>query len=326
MGSLTLEDLAEVIKSVGMDLKTDMEKLRQEIDAKLSSIDEKFTGVIGPIKSDIVNLSKRQDVLEAKVEELDRLSHSSDLMVNGIPFLEGEKLLDIYNHICTAIGYFAKDYTLISIFRLKNQKSRNPTIILKFISSQAKREFYICYLKYQKLSLIDVGFETNLRIYINESLTVANAEIFKAAMEHRKNGRLYKVYTQNGFVFVRQTSEAAHIKIDSLHHLNSSCESATSLNHKRKPSSEPEKNLTTSNDTKIFKSNNSKTSGKAHSTANIPSTPLGSNPKLNPFSRRTSAQPATTNGESSAKSENGKIDSFFEKLPNSTANTIQLDN
>lgn len=294
MGSITLDDVAKMIDNLGKELKTDNENLRKEIDGKLLS-------AVAEVKTDISNLSSKHDNLEAKVERLDRLSHSSDLLINGVPFLENEDLMDIYNRICTTIAFIAKDYTLLSIFRLKKQNSRSPTIILKFISSQAKSDFYFRYLKFRKLSLIHLGFESDVRVYVTESLTETNSECYKFAMNQRRNGLLHKVYTYNCLVFIKQTKEAVPIRIDNMQQLLTiTSASNPNANHKRKPTSEPDPESP-------CKANETKTCKLTDSTK-----ATGSGSMLNPFKLRTTALMATNN-KTTATSPSGTIDSFFNK-------------
>lgn len=310
-GQLTLNDLAAMIRNVGKDVKDVGDQVKMELKADLAclrkEIDDKLASAVNKTATEFSNLTMRQDSLEARVERLDRLSFSSDLLLNGIPWIENENLMDIYSSICTTIGFRAKDYTLLSIFRLK-KANQNPTIILKFISPQAKSEFYFCYLKFRKLSLIHLGFETDLRVYVTESLTPINSEYFKFALELRKKGLLHKVYTHNCLVFVKKSSEADPIKISSIQQLQSlSCADSVS-NHKRKPSSEPEHaSLRAKNDTKIFKS----TKSDSTSTVSGSKTPTGS--KANPFKMRTLALVASSNPDTNAKSPTWTIERFFKK-------------
>lgn len=312
-GQLTLNDLAAMIRTVGKDVKDVGDQVKTELKADLAclrkEIDDKLASVVNKTATEFSNLTMRQDLLEARVERLDRLSFSSDLLLNGIPCIENENLLDMYNSICTTIGFRAKDYTLLSIFRLK-KAHQNPTIILKFISPQAKNEFYFCYLKFRKLSLIHLGFETDLRIYVTESLTPVNSEHFKFALELRKKGFIHKVYTYNCYVFVKKSPEADPIKISNMQQLQSlSCADSVS-NHKRKPSSEPvheQTSLRSTTETKIFKP----TKSGSMSSVSGSTTPAGG--KSNPFKTRTLALVASSNADSNAKSPTGTIDRFFEK-------------
>lgn len=86
MGSKILQDLAKMIDNLGKELKSDNENLRLEIDERLLS-------AVTEVKTDTANLSSKHDSLEAKVERLDGLSQSSDLLINGVPFIENEDLI-----------------------------------------------------------------------------------------------------------------------------------------------------------------------------------------------------------------------------------------
>lgn len=155
----------------------------------------------------------------------------------------------------------------------------------------AKNEFYICYLKFKKLSLSHLGFETDMRVYINESLTPMNSECFKSALQLRKKGLLHNVYSHNRLVYVKKTKESDPIKIDNMLQLTTIIEDYEAISiHKRKPSSEPDRtSVSLPNDKKIFKSAN--TDGSSITSES--KTPTGSKP--NPFNLRTSALKTSNN-------------------------------
>lgn len=178
-------------------------------------MDEKFLGMKRELQADIDDINARHDYLEGRIDTLERESHSADLLLNGIPITPNEDLNLLFNKICTKLGFAAKDYTLLSIFRLKNKFS-HPTIVLKFISQDARNAFYKLYWKSKNLNLIDVGFQTDSRIYVKESLTKSNLEIFQRAMALRREKKLYSVLTYNGCVYVKNQPEAQAVRIDSV--------------------------------------------------------------------------------------------------------------
>lgn len=96
-------------------------------------------------------------------------------------------------------------YTLLSAFRT-NYNTSKPPIILKSISFPARNEFYLVYMNSitkKPLILLDIGFGTQDRINIQESLSSSNAILFrKAIYMHLKKS--------NGFVKTKQTANSNH--------------------------------------------------------------------------------------------------------------------
>ncbi len=61
-----------------------------------------------------------------------------------------------------------------------------------------------CYFKRKDLNLKDIGFQTSARIFINESLTKLNREIFNVAAVAKKSNHIVKLFTRNGLVYVQR--------------------------------------------------------------------------------------------------------------------------
>lgn len=251
------ENTSSLINNVKMDINSNIQQavanLQRDLEAKMSN-------VFADIKSDVQSVKTRCDILESKVERLERISHLSDLLLNGVPYVQCENLLEIYNAICNVIKFDSADYTLQAIFRIgKSSSSKNASIVMKFISSAARNRFYSLYLKFKNLSLHHIGFNGNVRVFIQESLSKNNADIFRRAMEFKRSKRLARSYTHNGLVFVQVEDSSDTICCTSVPQL---CELTNQAKpntdnqdgeHKRKPSSEPVVEYRRDDSTKHFK-------------------------------------------------------------------------
>lgn len=256
--NLTLNDLADMITNIKMDLTKD---LTEKINNLHLHIDEKFSVAICEVKEDIVAISKRQDCLEDKFDRIERQLHMNDLLLNGIPKKLDEDLQHIVNIICTKIKFTNMESTILSTFRCNN-RSAKPTIIMKFISSTARNKFYRLYVEVVKktpIVLADMGFSSNDRISLQESLSPPNAVIFRKAIEIKKQSLIYSVFTQNGFVKIRVGSDTNPILISDIHQLVKIASCSTEVHHNKRKfnnSSTAEDSSITENDPKILKSSN----------------------------------------------------------------------
>lgn len=66
--SVTMETLSEMITQMKIDINNNNNNLRKDIDSK-------FITITNEIKSDVVLLKEKNNSLEVKVENLERLSH-----------------------------------------------------------------------------------------------------------------------------------------------------------------------------------------------------------------------------------------------------------
>lgn len=256
MEASSFDDLAKLIREQTSSIKIDLSK---QIDNLRLEIGQAFSKQIVEIKDDIKLVQHRQDVLESRVERAERLLHSTDLIAHGIPSTKSENLYDIFHQICAKIDFIPKDFTLQSIFRIKSKSNFSP-VILKFISSSAKTEFYMRYIKFKNLNLSDIGFASHDRIYLQESLSTLQAEIFRRALTFKKSQQLFSVFTQNGFVNVKQNSTSGSIRLVSLSQLDDLVQQdvevdvdAQSSNKRKITNSPGQSSSPKSNEAKLFK-------------------------------------------------------------------------
>lgn len=112
--------------------------------------------------------------------------------------------MEIVNGICKAVG-FQPINDIESSFRIPSRGKR-PTdapIIVKFWSLNSKNGFMNSYFKLKNLNLQSIGFDTApRRIFINESLTPKNREIFSIAQRLKRDQKISLARTRSGLVFV----------------------------------------------------------------------------------------------------------------------------
>lgn len=167
---------------------------------------------IDDIPSNGVNVSLFDD----RIADLERLSHSCDLIIRGIP-KEVHDLKNVFNEIGKAINCNIDHNSIGTIFRLPTS-----SVLVKFVSVGAKQYFFSKYLKQHNLNLSHIGYQINSRIYINECLSKNTAMLLRVANTMRKDGWIFKTYTKNGYLYIRKSEEGEEIKITSRTQLLSS--------------------------------------------------------------------------------------------------------
>lgn len=115
--------------------------------------------------------------------------------------------------------------------------------------------------KFKLLNLSHIGYNSDDRIYIQESLSPIHAEVFRLAMQLKKSNNISSVYTHNGFVYIKLAKEGDSARVKSKVHLQQlvPAPSDDNITNKRKLNSsvENEQNLPSSSiikDAKLFKS------------------------------------------------------------------------
>lgn len=174
------------------------------------------------------SLSANCVATESRIDQLERQARMNELVISGIPLVEKEDLAVLMTEICKAIKFSSNSECIQSQFRLplgnnvnKSNRRRIPSIIVRFWSADAKRDFFKHYINSKTLCTSMIGFSVRSRIYVNENLTKKNFEIFRIARQGKADGKLYQFNTYNGRVFVKVLAVNRLIGVDSIEHLDS---------------------------------------------------------------------------------------------------------
>ena len=91
---------------------------------------------------------------------------------------------------------------------------RSPTDFLQATSTKGKKLYMLSkdrFYKGRKLlkdcTTCDLGFPSESRIFINESLTEGNKELFNASVKTKKELKFLYIWTSNGKIYLRKTQD-----------------------------------------------------------------------------------------------------------------------
>ena len=76
---------------------------------------------------------------------------------------------------------------------------------MKFARHETKELFYRAR---KELTTNDLGFSEGNNIFINESLTETNKELFKATLKFKKDYSYSYIWTSNGKIYLRKDSDS----------------------------------------------------------------------------------------------------------------------
>ena len=92
-------------------------------------------------------------------------------------------------------------------------KRSAPAIVVKFARRDTKEMFYRGRKELRGLTTQDLGFSDENNIFINESLTEANKELFKATLKVKKDYSYNYIWTSNGKIYLRKDRDSSAILI-----------------------------------------------------------------------------------------------------------------
>lgn len=187
------------------DVEGQLGKVREECSSRVDKLEETLSGV-------------RLD-LDHTTEAVHRMEKNDELIISGIPFQNNENLASIFLTISQSIGYSEDSSPFVELKRLARQpiaRGATPPILCQFAHRLTRNEFYRKYLGKRNLSLRNIGFENDNRIFINENLTSKARSIRTEAIKQKKLGRIQSVTTRDGVVYVKFSGSG---KLDAIHNI-----------------------------------------------------------------------------------------------------------
>jgi hypothetical protein len=212
-----LDDKVDVLTKSIEECKNELrDEFRSEI---LTKIQSNFAN----IEANAVEISDLRTDVNRIDDTIDANNRANDLLIKEIPMLSRENCSAIYLSIASAIGYSDNYAPLVEVFRLGAKKPGakfDLPLLLRFANRIEKNIFHQKYFAKKSLALNNIGFETNSRIIISENLTKSSQNIFAAAMKLKHEGKLTRVTTMRGAVYVKPSGKEKSIPVKSLSDLD----------------------------------------------------------------------------------------------------------
>lgn len=216
----TEDDSCDMLTKIQQMFETSNSKIEAKIDSSISKLEERISGVekqLSTFTSECTaNINKLatavtevREWLASTSQRMDRFEKSNDLLISGIPYVNNENLQQLFRNLSTSLAYNVSDMPLVDLKRLKRMPiatGSSPPIACQFAFKNARDEYYARYLRTRNLTLRNVGFDSDQRVYLNENLTQQARTIRSEAIKLKKKGILEKVFTRNGIVYIQRVN------------------------------------------------------------------------------------------------------------------------
>ena len=168
------------------------------------------------LTAELKSVHEKVDKDQKSINDSEQYGRRSMLEISSIPVVEHEDLKLIITEIakCMKLDRFCYEDQVDVAHRLKSKLDIPPIIVL--FQSRAKRNnFYDRrkLLKNIKLKDLDIGFQDSNPIFVNESLTLQNAALYKKVRDACKRNRFKFYWTVNGKILCKKSENTATIKI-----------------------------------------------------------------------------------------------------------------
>ena len=142
------------------------------------------------LKTPVLGITNNLKQAKKSLNDLDQYTIRDCTEIRGIPLPE-EPSEDDTNDIVIQLSEkmsVPMERNDISIsHRIPSAKhSMEPAIIVKFVGHKVRENFYLARKRLKSVSTADLGFSEAKKIYINESLTQKNKELFNDYLKFKK--------------------------------------------------------------------------------------------------------------------------------------------
>lgn len=205
MPSDDLEAVLEAIREQGCENKNQIESISKKMDDHKKEIIKTVNDKIDSCLRKVSRCEARVSDVETKVDNIvDKINRSRNLIINGIPYKNDEKLIEIMSIFSSKLGYeVPPDAFLI---RFKGNDDNKRPILMKFPTEFHQQQFFHRYLKVAKglKRMIFPAFAgDNERIYLQHDLCNNQYKIHKAALKLKSDGIIHQTKTSGGCVHIR---------------------------------------------------------------------------------------------------------------------------
>ncbi|KAL4718481.1 hypothetical protein ACJJTC_014045 [Scirpophaga incertulas] len=217
---IALSTLAQDIKSI----KEDIQQLKNSVeyahesskicDGKISDLEQRMS-VIESTQENVTSQNQRIADLEDFIKQKDQADRLNNAEVKGIPFKESENLFDVVSKLGAAIGCNVAKTEINYVVRVPTRiDPKKKNIIISFNNRYHKENFVACSRSHKNLSIADIGFDSDSKIFINDHLTLENKKLLNKAKQIARDHGYSYIWVKNCKIFLRkdQTSPIKYVK------------------------------------------------------------------------------------------------------------------
>ena len=138
------------------------------------------------------------------------------LEFSRIPEKKEEHTNQIVTDICEAIGIDISEEEISVSHRLPSKPrpdhrsdDRPKVIVARFVRRDIRDQIYKARSQLCNKTTKDIGYRDSYKIYISESLTQKNKELFKSCLQVKKSQKIKFIWTKYGKIFMRKDESPA---------------------------------------------------------------------------------------------------------------------
>lgn len=222
-GSVTLEDIMQTLKVIQdeqrqtkKEFNDSYELLYKKIDDANTSLEQhrkemqEYSAKMDKLEAENMVLRKQITQLETRFEEVEQYTRKNCVEIQGIPKEKNEDVVDIVQKVGDMVGFKIETNMIDNCHRLySKQDGSAPGIIVKFTRFLDKEEFLAKKRAKRELSTRYMGLKSDIRIFVNESLSPARRKLHFLARGAKKEKGYTFLWTRGGKIFMRKNADVS---------------------------------------------------------------------------------------------------------------------
>lgn len=167
-------------------------------------------------KKEIKDMERKLFVASQEMNDLQQYGRRECVEIAGVPKIEQENTEELALKVFSEIGVKVNPSDIVACHRLPSRRG-DPIIITKLLNRKTAGEILANRKKLRNVTASDLGFEakTNGKIFINESLTKQNKELYRSVREKAKAKEWKFTWTWNGHIYARKDESTAPARFSS---------------------------------------------------------------------------------------------------------------
>ena len=210
------EQLKEALAMV-KSLNTKYEKMEETL-VVLQEENKALKEEHASLKAQVLSSANDLKSVQKSLNDLEQYTRRDSVEIRGIPLPEEsqeEDTNEIVLQLSQKMGIPLERKDISVSHRIRSRSLVDPAIIVKFVRREVRERLYRARKRLKSITTADFGFSVEKKIFINESLTPKNKELFKDCLRFKKDNNFKFLWTNAGKIFLRRNADSPVILINS---------------------------------------------------------------------------------------------------------------
>lgn len=212
------ESFQQFLKPVEQKMGDNMNDIRKSIQFMSNAFEdqkksfEKILLEIKTLRKENVELKKRINTLEDRLESMEVSERANNIILSGIPRQPELSTSKIAARIFKALKVPLTEGDVLESYRVN--KNEDGPMMVKLNNIQNKKDVLKSIKSMKGLTIKQCGFVgTDRKLYINKDLPISKRDLFKKTRDTKKQKGYRAAFCVNGHIYLKKTDHDQPIKI-----------------------------------------------------------------------------------------------------------------